>query len=121
MVILDESLLQGTTSTYQVNLVNESGQAIPGSALSALTLTYYDQGTLTVLNNRLAQNVLNANGVTIDGNGLLTWNIVIAETIMISATKERELHVALWTWTWASGTKVNRHEVGLYIERVTLG
>ena len=121
MVIIDEPILEATTAFPRFNLVDETGAAIAGTSLSTFTLTYYDADTLTVLNSRSAQPVLNQNGVTVDGQGLVTWTMTPDDTVLVSTTKERELHVALWTWAWASGTRTNRHEVGLYIERVSLG
>ena len=120
MVILDTPILAGTTPVYTVQLVNEQTppQPIPGSTLSALTLTYYDAATLTIVNGRNAQNVLQQNGVTVDGAGLLTWSLALNDARLVNGALGRELHIALWTWTWASGAKVNRHEAGLYVEQV---
>lgn len=70
-------LNEGSTAIYQVNLLDENETPIPASGIDSLTLHFYEleSGENTIINGRDQQNVLNANDVTVDENGLLTWNI----------------------------------------------
>jgi hypothetical protein len=74
---------------------------------------------LEVVNSRSQQDVLNTNGVTIDsgspGTGLLTWEISPADNEILGTTKE-EIHVALFQYTWFSGTRAHWHEVHLKVQ-----
>lgn len=98
-------VLEKTTATLVGTLTGNDGvTAIPASALVTLTLTLYvikADGTTAYVNSRNAQNVLNANNVTVDEAGLLRWTVQVADTTLIE-TLEHERHYALFAWT-ASG------------------
>lgn len=89
-----------TSGKYTAVLVDETGTAVPASALTSLTLTLYDRDTATIINTRNAQNVLNANQVTIDANGNLAWKWLPADQTLISSTLDLEVHIALWVAKW---------------------
>lgn len=103
-----------TTQKYTGTLKDENGAAIPGSALTTLTLTLYEASTHQIINSRNAQNVLNLNGVTVDSNGVLTWIMAPADNAHLGQA-QRELHVALFEWTYDSG-KRGQHEASFYIQ-----
>jgi hypothetical protein len=97
---------------YTATLQDEAETPIPVGQLTTLTLTLYDATTGTILNSRNAQNILNTNNVTVHAtNGLLTWTVQPADLAMVTTNMAQELHIALFSWTWASGTKVGYHEV----------
>jgi len=76
-------LMQETSGTYTATLVDEDDVAIPASSLNLLQLTVFDGKSGTVL--RTTQDVLNANNVTVDSAGLVTWTISPFETQVVSS------------------------------------
>lgn len=104
-----------TPATYTATLVDENGAAVAGSTLDTLTLTLYDAASGSIINNRSAQDVLNNNDVTVSDAGLLTWEIQISDTPIVSNTHTTlvrnssgdlvEVHKALFRATWDGGRK----------------
>jgi hypothetical protein len=106
-----------STGIYTATIVGNDGVTpLPAATLLTLILTLYvikADGTAQLIRN--AQNVLNANNVTVDAAGLLTWSIQVADTTMVEAVPF-ERHVALFQWTWASGA--GKHEVVLSVKNL---
>lgn len=96
------SVLERTTPAFTATLVGDDGVTpVPGSTLSTLTLTLYcEDADLTIVNARDAQNVLQANGVTVDEAGLLTWVLSAADLAILHDALPFERHIALFQWTW---------------------
>lgn len=95
--------------------VKGDGVAIPGANLTTFTLTLYKLGDLTaILNGRNKQDVLNVNGVTVDGAGKGQYIMAAADNAVLG-TDDDEQHVALFEWTWAGGTRAGKHEIVLRI------
>jgi hypothetical protein len=106
------------TFFYTATLVDEAGAPVVLAAVSTLTLTYYAVASGTIINNRNAQNVLNANNVTLHAtSGLLTWIGQVADTTCSATTPEGayEHRRALFTWTWGLPARTGRHEVDLHV------
>jgi hypothetical protein len=95
-------VLEQTTPEFTATLVGEDGVTpIPGSTLTTLTLTLYcEDADLTIVNSRTAQNVLQANGVTVDEAGLLTWILSADDLAILHDSVPFERHIALFQWTW---------------------
>lgn len=93
----------GTTRTYRASLLDDNGNGIPAASVASMTLDWTDKTTGTVINGRSAQNVLNANGVTLDGAGNLAWTLSTLDTILVTAANTREVHRALFRWTLVAG------------------
>lgn len=111
-------VLEKTTPRYTAVLRDDTGAAIPAASLVTLTLSLYvvkTDGTIGIVNSRNAQNVLNANNVTVDANGNLVWSVQVADTTLVE-TLPFERHIALWTWTTATIT--GRHEVVLTVKNL---
>lgn len=109
------------TAVYAAQLVDENAANIALAALTTLTLTLYDVASLTTLNSREGQNVLNANNVVVSATGGLTWTMQPADNAIVDtdlAAGEYERHVALWTWTYASGTKTGRYETTIEVQQL---
>jgi hypothetical protein len=123
VVVLTDPILEGSTKTYSVQLVDETGADLPSDVLLSLTLTYYDKDTLTVINARQDQDVLDGNDVTVSVDGLIEWNMQVEDTALVDSRKGLEAHIILLTWSWQSGieTKIDRHEAQVTIEAVPLG
>lgn len=106
---------EGVTARYQGVLKDETGAVIPAASLSTLTLTLYRKTSGEIINGRNAQNVLNANGVTVDVNGNLTWTMTPADNGVTSTTVAAEMHIALFEWTYNAGNKAGNHEVWINV------
>jgi hypothetical protein len=91
------------TVLYSFTVKDELGAPIDGGSLSSLTLTLRSIPSGTVVNNRSAQNVLNANDVTVDAFGLVTWAVTIADVTILDDTLDVETHRALFNFMWMSG------------------
>lgn len=106
-----------SSAWYKAVLRDRNDAVIGSAALTGLTLTYYCLNPdLTIINSRTAQNVLNANGVTLDSNGNLEWAKTTLDTIMVTSNAS-ENHVALFEWVGAS-VGSGKHEVVFRIERL---
>lgn len=107
------------TGTYTATIVaNDGVTPIPGATLSTLVLSLYvikADGTDGTVNARAAQNVLNANNVTVSAGGLLTWSIQVGDTTLVEAIPF-ERHIALFEWTWPSGA--GKHEAILLVKNL---
>lgn len=108
-----------TTGQYTATLVGNDGVTpLPGATLTTLVLTLYaikQDGTDGIVNARNSQNVLNANNVTINAAGLLTWLIQVGDTTLIEAIPF-ERHIALFEWTWPTGA--GKREVVLLVRNL---
>lgn len=71
--------LEGDSGRIAFTLKDENGQPVQKSALDSLTLDLYhlaDDGTTTTINGREAQDVLDANDVTVHATtGEVTWDV----------------------------------------------
>lgn len=106
---------EGTTQRYTAVIKDELGAAIPGTQLTTLTLTLYAEHTGAIVNGRDAQNVLNANNVTVDANGILVWLLQPADNAILDGGRAYERHIALFQWTYASGAKSGQQQVNFFI------
>lgn len=104
------------TALYQATLKDEAGVVIPSSAIATLTLTLRNAADDAIINGRDAQNVLNANGVTVHAtSGLLVWTMTPADNAIQDDTLPNELHLALFEFTYST-TKGGHHEVALTVQ-----
>lgn len=104
-----------STQKYTATIKDEADAAIAGTSLTTLTLTLYDEETGTILNGRDDQNVLNANNVTVDGAGLLTWTMQPLDNQIVTTALAQERHLALFEWTYAAGAKSGYHEIAFVV------
>jgi len=113
-------LLENVSGVYTGTLTaNDGVTPIPSASLVTLTLTLYvikTDGTIDYVNSRNAQNVLNANNVTVNAAGLLTWSIQVLDTTLVEALPF-ERHIALFEWTTAS--VAGKHEAILIVQALT--
>lgn len=114
-------VLEGTTAIFSATIVDEQNVGIPGSMLTSLTLTYYDEETLAIINGRDYQNVLQQNNVTVSETGVVRWIMQVGDTQLVDNRKEVEHHIALFTWTWDGGMRVNKQEYRILIENIQYG
>ena len=108
-----------TTARYTSGpLTDEDGVVVAGSILSSATLTLYDQRTGNILNSRNAQNVNQANGVTIGDDGVVSWLLVPADNAIVNTRLPQELHVAVFDFRWDAGTSRAMHEVNILVNNI---
>jgi hypothetical protein len=110
------------TGLYTATIVGNDGVTpIPSASLLTLRLTLYvivAAGTVTFVNGRDHQNVLNLNNVTVHAtSGLVTWTIQILDTTLVETTLPFERHIALFDWTTA--TAAGKHEAILVVKNLT--
>lgn len=106
---------------YDLTFTDQNGAQIAESSFSALTLTLFlkDSSPLVYINSRNAQNVLDANNVTVATDGKVTWAIQPADLAMQDTSAEVEIHVAIFHLTTTGATPVQvRKEVHLYIDNM---
>lgn len=102
------------SAIYRGTLVDETGTGFGG--VVSLTLTLYDKVSLDIINTRNAQNVLNANQVTLDvATGALRWDLLPLDNPILNDALTREVHVALFVAKWSGVTKQLNHEITLNV------
>lgn len=93
-----------SSGSVTATLTDEAGAAVTLAAMTSLTLTLFESSTRTILNSRKAQNVLNANNVTMHAtSGLVTW--AVQPDDMAIVTGRDEIHFAYFTAKWSGGAK----------------
>lgn len=106
------------SALYTATLKDENGVVISLGNITTATMTLFDVETGTIINSRNAQDIKNANNVTIHAtSGLLTWSLQPADTIIVDSTRPGEEHRAEITVVYNS--RVNKHEVVMYIRNLT--
>ena|SRR5436190_23659724 len=116
-------VLEQSTPKYTATITDDAGAALPAASLTTLTLTLYvikADGTIAYVNSRNRQSILNLNNGTVDVNGLVTWLVQQADTTFVEATLPFERHIALFEWTWSTGSKAGKHEAVLNIQNLNV-
>jgi hypothetical protein len=121
----ESRLNEGTTGHYYARIYVEILRRdfkIPTrvelAKINTLTLTYKHADTATVINSRSAQNVKNANNVSIHDDGEIHWELQTADTVVTDSTLdagEYDHNIAQFTWTTTDGD-TGIHEVDIYIK-----
>tara|TARA_R110002020_G_scaffold125704_2_gene283046 strand:- start:921 stop:1313 length:393 start_codon:yes stop_codon:yes gene_type:complete len=117
----DRRVDEGTSAQYNATITDESETAIPLADLTAITLTLYDYSTGTAINSRTDQDVKNTNDVVISSAGVLTWNLKPADNIIVTTALHKnayERHIALFEYTWDSGTNAGKHELAFEVRQL---
>lgn len=118
-IVIREPVAERTTQFLDAVIRDENGVAIPGSALTELMLTLYaTDAQLTILNNREKQDILNANGGTVDESGNLSLELTPDDTAIVDDTIEVEEHVHLFEFSYDGGSKFGKQEIVLKIDNL---
>ena len=80
----NDAISESSTGRLTAQLVDEDGANISSAAVSALVATLWDH-TGAVVNSRNQLTILNANGGTLSGTGLLTQTLAVADTVAVAA------------------------------------
>lgn len=99
---------EGNSLVIECDVLDEDGDGISPSSLDSLTLTLFDMETRQfetapydgILNDRDEQNVLNANNVTLDEDGHLTWKLQPEDNPIVTSRRQVERHRARFVFTW---------------------
>lgn len=111
-IIKDNDIAKKSSAQITAQVQNEAGAGISSANLTALTLTLYVKDSAgSIINSRNKQNVLNANGVTVDTSGNLVYQMAPDDNVIINTGKLKEKHIALFEWEWSAGTKKGKHEI----------
>lgn len=57
---------------------------------------------------------------TLSLSGKIIWSMQDEDTVMVDSRKETEDHIALFVWTWDSGSKTGSQEIQITIENLSL-
>lgn len=104
-----EEFDEGSSARYTATLLDEDGAAVQKADLVSIELWLRDVASGQYLNNRNAQNVLDAHGVTFhDTSGLLTWQLAPADNAIVGDSSE-EIHEFIFRVVWDEGNKAKVH------------
>jgi hypothetical protein len=102
----------GESAFLTHSIVDQDGAAIAAADLDTLTLTLYDEFSGDVINERDAQDVLNANGTTVNSLGGVEIYLEPDDNIITDSDRYREWHVVELVWTYTpSGTTLTGKSV----------
>ncbi len=94
---------EGSSKTISFILKDSSGAVVPLASLGTAELTLYDLQTYVpsgspvvgILNDRNAQDVKNANNVTVHATtGLVTWAMQSEDNVIVTSRRQVERHRA---------------------------
>lgn len=107
------------TARFTSVLKDDTDAVIPAADLTSLTLTLYLKSDASQkINSRNAQNILNANNVTVDSSGNLVWSMQAADNVIVDQSLEKEAHIALFEYSWNSGAKQDSDQIEIQVRRV---
>ena len=118
---IERVVREGTTAVYGATIQDIDGNAVAAGDLDSLTLTLWDKVSETIINSRNAQNVLNANNVTVSDEGVLAWTMQPEDNVIVDVNHldgQKEEHRALFQWTWDT-SKYGKYEVVIDVEQLT--
>lgn len=108
--------LEDTSATYTGQLVDQDGEGVPGASLSSLHLTLVDLASRRTINGWSAKSILNTNGVEVDADGNITWQMTPEDNPVLGGGPV-ERHGAIVVGRWGSG-KGLRHMFYVDVERI---
>jgi len=113
------SVIERTSARYLATLEDETETPVLLSAIDTAKLTLTDVETGTTINSRSEQDIKNANNVTIHAtSGLLTWLLQPADSVIVTAGNDHELHRAVFFIVFST-TQRTIHEVYFLVENIT--
>lgn len=110
-----------TTLKLTASLVDETGTAIPSSALQTLTLTIYnrDSAAKEIINSVNAVSILNTGrGVVHATNGTVTVTLLPADNAIVNSSADLEWHRALIQGTYET-TKAFKYEIEFQVRNLS--
>jgi hypothetical protein len=112
--LTDDPIAEEATARIDFTVTDEDGVGIPAASLDGLTVTLFEERSGQIINSRTDVNILNANGGTVDANGVGTWLMDPDDNVFV-AGGQQEYHVALFEWTFGGGSKDGKQPVRLKV------
>lgn len=106
--VVSDEVPEESTPLLTFQIVDRDGV---GFQPDVFILTLYDNKTGDILNGRDEQNVLNANGCTVDADGNVEFTMEPEDTTILDTASALEVHIALFEWTWNAGLFHGKHEI----------
>jgi hypothetical protein len=105
-----------------ITLRDEAGMVIPSTSLTTMVLTLYDLtgGANAIVNLVNATDIKNVGRGNITTQGVFTLTLLPADTVILTATNEKEVRRALIEYTYASGAKADAIEMTFIIRNLAL-
>lgn len=88
------------TAVITATIRNLAGEVIPAGSLDELVATLYDEKSGDLLNERDHVDVLNANGGTVDVNGVFSMRLDADDMVIVNDARASELHICLLEWKY---------------------
>lgn len=100
---LTDRVAENSTSRLTATLVDLDAV---GFKPDAVTLLLYDLDSRAVINSKDRVSVLSS----VDANGNVSLELTPADNAIVGS-RWLEKHVALFEWSWSSGTRQGKHEI----------
>lgn len=98
---------------------DETGAVVGSSGMVSIAATLTDKVTGAVINSRSSQDVLNANGGTLDADGNFVLTFAPGDHEIQNQALDYEVHVLLLDWVFASGAKGGTEEQDIYVHNLS--
>jgi hypothetical protein len=96
----------GESAFITHSIVDHEGVPLADTDLLTLTLTLTDEYSGDVINERDAQDVLNANGTTVNSLGGVEIRLDPDDNVIVDSDKYREWHRAELIWTYTDSVEL---------------
>lgn len=116
-VILNER----TSARYTATLIDQAGDPIDGAVLDEFRVWLRDVTTGATINDREGDDALADvdSGVTVDSDGLLTWEMAPDDNQCVSAPATREeTHEVVFQAVWDSGRRELTHRMYIKVRNL---
>jgi hypothetical protein len=107
MTVIQEIFAEETSQVLDGVLLDDQKppQPIPGSALTAMTMTLSNAATGAIINGREDANILGTNGGSVDPAGNWLLELTPNDMVILDNTQETEVHLLLIEWVRTGGKK----------------
>lgn len=108
--IITDLVPEKSTSRVTGVIKDEADTAVPSADITTLTLTLFKVSNSLILNSRDDVDIKNVNGGTVDSSGNLVMTFTPADNAITNG-RSKEVHRAMFKWTYNAGAKTGFHEV----------
>lgn len=91
---------EGESIRLEGTLTKPGGVALEEGNLESLTVTLLNKSDNSVINSRNEQNIINANGGTIDEEGNFTFTLSASDNILLDESARTEEHILIFKFSW---------------------
>ena len=107
-----------STALVRFTVKDVAGNVIPGSSLTTLTVTLYNDRNKNPINGRDDTDILGVNGGSVDANGLGVWKMEELDNQIMQDGPTTEDHTALFKWTYNVPVDTGYHQVRLRVKNL---